>query len=75
MDKSPFLGLSLTPVSEGNKKFIVFRTEIAGDDDGSNMMLIDTAISNLSKRQGMMESAKFTWGTLKDGYAKNHDTE
>ncbi len=47
MNKSPNLGLSLTPASDGAKTFIVFRTELSGDDSDSNMMIIDTEIGKL----------------------------
>lgn len=48
MSKSPNIGLNLTPNSENTKTFIDFRTELAGDEDDSNMMIIDAEIGKIS---------------------------
>lgn len=48
---SPNLGLILTPKSEGSKRFIDFRTELAGDNESSNMMILDKAFADMSKDQ------------------------
>ena len=72
MSKSPNINLSLTPRSEGSKKFIDFRTELAGDSEESNMMIIDNEIAAIKKRcdgyDGVHE-APFTWGMLKSGFS------
>ena len=71
MDKSPFLALALTPTEDNQKKFIVFRTEMAGDGETSNMMIIDAVIRALSERQDSVENTEFTWGMLKNGFPKS----
>lgn len=74
MTSTPFLGLPLTPAADDQKKFLVFRTEIAGDSDNSALMKIDNAVKGIDeKADGLathvsaIEDTKFTWGMLKDG--------
>lgn len=67
MDKSPNLKLTLTPVSEGTKNFIDFRSDIAGDSAKSNMMILDREVGNLIKKNTEYETNAFTWGMLKNG--------
>lgn len=50
MTLSPKLGLILTPASDGDKTFLMFRTELAGDVAGSNMMIIDAKYGELIER-------------------------
>lgn len=40
-NKTPNLGLNVTPVSDTEKRFMDFRTEVAGDQPDSNMSIID----------------------------------
>ena len=53
---SPNLNLVLTPLSDGDKRFIDFRTELAGDDPSSNMMLIDTAYKEICEEIGNVDN-------------------
>lgn len=69
MALSPNIGLTLTPESEISKRFIDFRTELAGDSDGSNMMIIDAEIQAVKDRCGSLEDTPFTWGMLKNGFS------
>ena len=50
MSKSPNIGLTLTPQTESTKRFLDFRTELAGDTEDSNMMIIDTEIGAVYER-------------------------
>lgn len=50
MAKSPKLGLAITPASESTKRFIDFRTELAGDSPESNMMILDTEVGKVIDR-------------------------
>ena len=45
MAKSPNLGLNITPESESTKRFLEWRTELAGTGSDSNMMIIDAAVA------------------------------
>lgn len=47
MAKSPRIGLTVTPASESSKPFLEFRTELAGDSESSNMMIIDKMIGEI----------------------------
>lgn len=67
MSKSPYLELTLTPASEGDKKFSVWRTEMAGDEETSNMMLIDAKMRELAESVANIKLTAFTWGDLKNG--------
>lgn len=67
MSKSPYLNLELTPESDGSKKFSVWRTEMAGDDATSNMMLIDQKMKELADSISSVKPTSFTWGDLKRG--------
>lgn len=67
MDKSPILGLHLTPEAETTKLFKEFRLELAGDTEGSNMIIIDNAIKALMERCNALETTPITWGMLKNG--------
>lgn len=67
MSKSPYLNLELTPESDGSKKFSVWRTEMAGDDAASNMMLIDQKMKELAESISHIKLTSFTWGDLKNG--------
>lgn len=76
MTNTPYLGLPLTPAADDQKKFLVFRTEIAGDTADSALVKIDNAIKTtdekteeLSERINAVEETKFTWGMLKDGFS------
>ncbi len=68
MNSTPFLRLPLTPAADDQKKFIAFRTEVAGDGDGSSLMIIDAAIKDLDERTSSVENTQFTWGMLKRGF-------
>ena len=65
MDKSPNLGLHLTPEANNQKKFITYRTELSGDQADSNMMILDTKIKELIDALGQCQAKVFTWGDLK----------
>lgn len=65
--KSPYLNLELTPKTEGDKKFAVWRTEMSGDEDTSNMMLIDRKMKELADKISQIKLTAFTWGDLKNG--------
>lgn len=67
MSKSPYLNLELTPESEGDKKFAVWRTEMSGDGETSNMMLIDRKMKELADKMAQVKFTSFTWGDLKHG--------
>ncbi len=67
MAKSPKLGLTLTPSSESTKKFLAFRTEMAGDSPTSNMMILDAAVGKVADRCEEYDTQAFTWGMLKNG--------
>ena len=67
MALSPKLGLTLTPASESTKKFIDFRSELAGDSATSNMMIIDTELGKVIDRCEEYDTTPFTWGMLKTG--------
>lgn len=69
MSKSPNIGLTLTPYSESSKKFIDFRTELAGDGEDSNMMIIDSEIGILKTQAETISGTPFTWGMLKGGFS------
>ncbi|MBQ5824907.1 MAG: hypothetical protein IIW48_08880 [Clostridia bacterium] len=68
MDKSPILGLHLTPEAETTKLFKEFRLELAGDTEDSNMIIIDNAIKALIERLDALETTPITWGMLKNGF-------
>ena len=65
--KSPYLNLELTPKTDGDKKFAVWRTEMSGDEDTSNMMLIDRKMKELADKISQIKFTAFTWGDLKNG--------
>ena len=67
MAKSPKLGLTLTPASESTKKFLEFRTEMAGDSPTSNMMILDAAVGKVADRCEEYDTQPFTCGMLKSG--------
>ena len=71
MDRTPNIGLPLTPVEDVNKSFINFRREIAGDDADSAFMRLDAVVGSLSERQSAVEGTEFTWGMLKNGFPKS----
>lgn len=54
MAKTQRINLNITSASDDKKKFKDFRNEIAGDNDDSNMVIIDTKIGEL---QDDIESA------------------
>lgn len=65
--KSPYLNLELTPKTDGDKKFAVWRTEMSGDEDTSNMMLIDRKMKEFADKISQIKFTAFTWGDLKNG--------
>lgn len=67
MSKSPYLNLELTPESENTKKFSAWRVEMAGDEETSNMMLIDTKMKEVADGVAGIKAKTFTWGDLKNG--------
>ena len=67
MTKSPYLNLTLTPETDNQKKFSVYRTEMSGDDASSNMMLIDSKMQELYELVQAGSVKKCTWGDLKNG--------
>lgn len=67
MDKSPRLSLTLTPAAESEKRFRDFRTELAGDEPESNMMILDTAVGGAMDRLDAHDSTPITWGMAKNG--------
>ena len=73
MNESPFLNLSLTPKSQGDKNFIDFRDEMASDNENSNLMKIDSAAQKTDKRLANIENQDFTWGMLKSGFSPNSE--
>lgn len=72
MATSPKLGLALTSSSESTKKFIDFRTELAGDSPTSNMMILDTEVGKVIDRCNEYDTKPFTWGMLKNGFAPSN---
>ena len=75
MNKSPNIGLNLTPYSESSKTFIDFRTELAGDSESSNMMIIDSEIEQLKTKNETISGTPFTWGMLKGGISSPTTSE
>lgn len=75
MEKSPNLGLTLTPLSQSSKTFQAFRLEMAGDDETSNLMILDAEIAKLIARLAAYDSGAFTWGMLKDGFGTKAQAE
>lgn len=71
MDKSPNLGLHLTPETDVQKKFLQYRVELSGDTDDSNMMILDTAIQKLIDQVKQCQTTVYTWGDLKKGSASS----
>lgn len=67
MSKSPNIGLTLTPRDETSKNFQDFRTELAGDAEDSNMMILDKEVSDLKGRCDSLEATPVTWGMLMNG--------
>lgn len=67
MAKSPKLGLTITPASESTKRFIDFRSELAGDSPESNMMILDAEVGKVIDRCEEYDTKPFTWGMLKNG--------
>lgn len=72
MSKSPYLGLELTAEAEGEKKFSVWRVEMSGDDETSNMMLIDSKMREIADSISNIKLTAFTWGDLKNGTASEN---
>ena len=62
MDKSPHLGLHLTPETDVQKRFLQYRVELSGDSDDSNMMILDAAIQLLMEQLEQCQSKIYTWG-------------
>lgn len=71
MDKSPNLGLHLTPEADVQKKFLQYRVELSGDTDDSNMMILDAAIQSLIDQVKQCQTTVYTWGDLKKGSASS----
>lgn len=71
MDKTPNLGLHLTPEGNNQKRFITYRTELSGDQADSNMMILDTAIQKLIDQVKQCQTTVYTWGDLKKGSANS----
>ncbi len=67
MALSPKLGLTVTSASETSKPFRDFRTELAGDNATSNMMIIDAELGRVKDRCEEYDASPFTWGMLKNG--------
>lgn len=65
--KSPYLNLTLTPESDNQKKFSVWRVELTGDSEDSNMMILDTKIHEIEESLNGVKQKAFTWGDLKNG--------
>ena len=63
MNKSPNLGLHLTPASNTGKTFLDYRTELSGDQSDSNMMVIDQEIGGIKRSI----SSPVTWEMLSKG--------
>lgn len=68
MSKSPNIGLTLTAESETEKRFMTFRTELSGEKEDSNMMIIDTEFGVLKEQCDKHDNTPFTWGMLKNGF-------
>ncbi len=73
--KTPVLNLALTPVDSGSKTFRQFRTEIAGTNPESAMMVIDGAIGELqdgleaiSRVVDGVSGSKVDGAYVEDGY-------
>lgn len=65
MDKTPNLGLHLTPEGNNQKRFITYRTELSGDQADSNMMILDTKVKEIIDALSQCQAKVFTWGDLK----------
>jgi hypothetical protein len=50
MAKTSRIGLNVVPATEDTKKFKEWRTELAGDGDDSNMVILDSEIAKLQDR-------------------------
>lgn len=50
MIKSPNIGLHLVPASDDTKYFKDWRVEMSGDDETSNMMIIDSEIQGIKSK-------------------------
>jgi hypothetical protein len=66
MSKSPNIGLELTPENT-EMNFIDWRLGLSGDDDKSNMMLLDKEIGELKTHNEEVDSSGLTWGMLRSG--------
>lgn len=71
MPESPTIGLHLTPESEETKIFREWRTEMSGDDENSNLMIIDSAFKDVQDKITEIDSTPITWGMLKNGLGNN----
>lgn len=67
MAKTPKLNLNYTPAAELTKRFIDFRTELAGEDADSNMMILDTKVGEIIDKLAAYDGQPFTWGMVKNG--------
>ena len=47
MTKTTNIGLNIVSAAEDGKSFLSFRTELAGDGEDSNMVIIDKEIGEL----------------------------
>lgn len=66
MSKSPKLGLHLIP-EKTTENFLDWRLKENGENDGSNMMILDAAVGAVQEWQGSIDSTPITWGMLKNG--------
>lgn len=66
MNKSPKLGLHLTPATT-DEHFLDWRLAENGDGEDSNMMILDDAVGVVQEWQESKDSTPITWAMLKNG--------
>lgn len=73
MALTPNLGLTITPLDESTKRFVDFRSEIAGDSPTSNMVIIDTEFGKLLVRIEEYENKTTDHFTDEDAHSNRFD--
>lgn len=69
MEKTPKLGLHLLP-EQTTENFLDWRLKENGDNDESNMMILDAAVGAVQEWKDSIDAAPITWGMLKNGLTR-----
>lgn len=69
MSKSPKLGLHLVP-EKTTENFLDWRLKENGEEDDSNMMILDAAVGAVQDWQESINNSPITWGMLKNGLSR-----